>query len=300
MTSPRNYGRPSLGAPARRESTPRAGASGRRSDRRRDRRRTPRRDLRGTNRARRGPSGDPAPGLLRRDGGRPARRAPPPDPRRRSSPVSFFAYPGKPSDLVPEGCEVTVLAGGGDDVEAALGLSPRRSTPARTWWSAHHTAHPAEGVLGAESIARAIGALLPEGAIVSDEANTSGTFLPGFTAAARATIGSRSPADPSARDCLSPSAPRSPAPTVRCSRSRPTAQPSTRCSPSGRWPGSSSTSPPSSSAIAATRSCGWSSPGSAPRRPGSGRSGCSTSHHRRSTSWRSPGVRRAGIAAGDR
>ena len=27
-----------------------------------------------------------------------------------ASPVSFFAYPGKPSDLVPEGCEVHVLA----------------------------------------------------------------------------------------------------------------------------------------------------------------------------------------------
>ena len=40
------------------------------------------------------------------------------------------------------------------------------------------------GELGAESIARAIGALLPEGAIVSDEANTSGTFLPAFTAGA--------------------------------------------------------------------------------------------------------------------
>src|SRR5690606_39132216 len=29
------------------------------------------------------------------------------------SPVTFFAYPGKPSDLVPEGCEVHVLAGPG-------------------------------------------------------------------------------------------------------------------------------------------------------------------------------------------
>ncbi|MDZ4268193.1 MAG: acetolactate synthase large subunit, partial [Mycobacterium sp.] len=28
-----------------------------------------------------------------------------------TSPVSFFAYPGKPSDLVPEGCEVHELAG---------------------------------------------------------------------------------------------------------------------------------------------------------------------------------------------
>ncbi|HZB71181.1 MAG TPA: acetolactate synthase large subunit, partial [Acidimicrobiales bacterium] len=36
------------------------------------------------------------------------------------SPVSFFAYPDKPSDLVPEGCEVHVLAGPGEDVVAAL------------------------------------------------------------------------------------------------------------------------------------------------------------------------------------
>ncbi len=102
-----------------------------------------------------------------------------------TSPVSFFAYPGKPSDLVPEGCEVTVLAGGGDDAIAALellagelgaGAAPDGGSPARP-------DRPA-GELGAESIARAIGALLPEGAIVSDEANTSGTFLPAFTAGA--------------------------------------------------------------------------------------------------------------------
>ena len=101
------------------------------------------------------------------------------------SPVSFFAYPGKPSDLVPDGCEVSMLAGGGDDAVAALeslavevGAEPH---PAST-----HAARPERpiGELSAESIARAIGALLPEGAIVSDEANTSGTFLPAFTAGA--------------------------------------------------------------------------------------------------------------------
>jgi acetolactate synthase I/II/III large subunit len=101
------------------------------------------------------------------------------------APVSFFAYPGKPSELIPESCEVSVLAGGGDDAAAALealadavdaGMdlavagSPRPSRPT--------------GALGAESIALAIGALLPEGAIVSDEANTSGTFLPASTAGA--------------------------------------------------------------------------------------------------------------------
>jgi len=101
------------------------------------------------------------------------------------SPVSFFAYPGKPSDLVPDGCDVSVLAGGGDDAVAALeslaaelGGEPQSAVP--------DTPRPEKpsGELSAESIARAIGALLPEGAIVSDEANTSGTFLPAFTAGA--------------------------------------------------------------------------------------------------------------------
>ena len=36
------------------------------------------------------------------------------------SPVSFFAYPGKASDLVPEGCTVHVLATGGQDAASAL------------------------------------------------------------------------------------------------------------------------------------------------------------------------------------
>jgi acetolactate synthase I/II/III large subunit len=38
------------------------------------------------------------------------------------------------------------------------------------------------GVLTAEAASAALGALLPEGAIVSDEANTSGIFIPGATA----------------------------------------------------------------------------------------------------------------------
>jgi acetolactate synthase I/II/III large subunit len=101
------------------------------------------------------------------------------------SPVSFFAYPGKPSDLVPDGCDVSMLAGGGDDAVAALeslaselGGEPQSAVP--------DTPRPEKptGELSAESIARAIGALLPEGAIVSDEANTSGTFLAAFTAGA--------------------------------------------------------------------------------------------------------------------
>ena len=40
-----------------------------------------------------------------------------------ASPVSFFAYPGKPSDLVPEGCHVHVLAEHAGAAEALTALA---------------------------------------------------------------------------------------------------------------------------------------------------------------------------------
>ncbi|HVC42340.1 MAG TPA: acetolactate synthase large subunit [Candidatus Saccharimonadales bacterium] len=101
------------------------------------------------------------------------------------APVSFFAYPGKPSDLVPDGCDVRILAGGGDDAIAALeSLADDLGADGQPALAAGPRPEKPTGELGAESVARAIGALLPEGTIVSDEANTSGTFLPTFTAAA--------------------------------------------------------------------------------------------------------------------
>ena len=101
------------------------------------------------------------------------------------APVSFFAYPGKPSSLVPEGCQVHELAGAGDDVCGALtalaGLVAPGTRPA-----SQEAVRPAipDGELTGESAAAVIGALLPEGAIVSDEANTSGLWLPAATAGA--------------------------------------------------------------------------------------------------------------------
>ena len=48
------------------------------------------------------------------------------------APVSFFAYPGKASDLVPDGCEVHVLAGAADDAVGALeALADAVGAPAR-------------------------------------------------------------------------------------------------------------------------------------------------------------------------
>lgn len=101
------------------------------------------------------------------------------------SPVSFFAYPGKPSDLVPDGCQVLSLAAPDEDVIAAIEALHAElgvDTPAPTLHMAR-TKLPS-GPLTAASAGQVIGALLPEGAIVSDEANTSGLFVAGATATA--------------------------------------------------------------------------------------------------------------------
>jgi acetolactate synthase-1/2/3 large subunit len=103
------------------------------------------------------------------------------------SPVSFFAYPDKPSDLVPDGCVVHDLAGPGEDLAgalAALADAVGAGPDAAVLQPAARPERPESGDLDADSMARAIGALLPEGAIVSDESNTSGLFAPGHTAGA--------------------------------------------------------------------------------------------------------------------
>ena len=105
-------------------------------------------------------------------------------------PVSFFAYPGQPSDLVPEGCDVHVLAEPGgaaaaltalaglvaDGAEAVAESAPRPPRPPRP--------PQPTGPLTGDRIAAAVGALLPEGAIVVDESNTAGPALPAATAGA--------------------------------------------------------------------------------------------------------------------
>lgn len=102
------------------------------------------------------------------------------------SPVSFFAYPGKASDLVPEGCTVHVLAGPDGDPAAALAALAAAVDAAPDAATLQAPARPAlpTGPLTADAVCQAVGALLPEGAIVSDEGNTSGLFAAGHTAGA--------------------------------------------------------------------------------------------------------------------
>jgi acetolactate synthase-1/2/3 large subunit len=93
------------------------------------------------------------------------------------SPVSFFAYPELPSDLVPDGCTVHVLAEPGDDAAGALlRLADRLGAPPAATAPSGRPDRPT-GPLTAEAVSAAVGALLPEGAIVVDESNTSGGGL---------------------------------------------------------------------------------------------------------------------------
>jgi acetolactate synthase-1/2/3 large subunit len=103
-----------------------------------------------------------------------------------TSPVSFFAYPDKASDLVPTGCTVHRLARPGEDAAGALdALAEVLGAPhdSSTLAPAGRPDRPA-GAVTAETLAAAVGATLPEGAIVVDEGNTSGLFVPAATAGA--------------------------------------------------------------------------------------------------------------------
>lgn len=100
------------------------------------------------------------------------------------TPVSFFAYPGKPSDLVPEGCTVHRLCGPEGDIAGALeALADAVSAPASVEGTPAGRPEPVtDGPLTPEAAAQAVGAYLPDHAIIVDEAATSGFALPAATA----------------------------------------------------------------------------------------------------------------------
>nr|WP_328833899.1 acetolactate synthase large subunit [Mycolicibacterium fluoranthenivorans] len=93
------------------------------------------------------------------------------------SPVAFFAYPGKASGLVPRGTQIQTLEPADldrlADALAAPALPPAVQEP---------PALPS-GPLNVANWAQVIGALLPDNAVIVDEANTSGVLLPAATAA---------------------------------------------------------------------------------------------------------------------
>lgn len=99
------------------------------------------------------------------------------------SPVSFFAYPGKAGDLVPEGCAAQTMATASEDITGALERLAELVAPdAQPVLQPLVAGEQPSGELNAHSLAQTIGNMLPENAIISDESNTSGASLPFTTA----------------------------------------------------------------------------------------------------------------------
>jgi acetolactate synthase I/II/III large subunit len=91
-------------------------------------------------------------------------------------PVAFFAYPDKPSWPSPAGCRIQYLAHAHEDgIQALEALAEALGAPAQSAVLTPH-APPAlpTGRLSSGSAGQIIGHFLPEHAIISDEAATSG------------------------------------------------------------------------------------------------------------------------------
>lgn len=104
------------------------------------------------------------------------------------APVSFFAYPGKKSWLLPDNCTVHTLAAPSQDAAASLeklaaALGADQATPLL-----QAPARPSRprGKLTAAKVCKAVGHLMPDNAIVVDEGITSTLMLGVMTAGAPA------------------------------------------------------------------------------------------------------------------
>ena len=98
------------------------------------------------------------------------------------APVTFFAYPDKPSWVTPEGCDLLTLAEPQDDSVGALqaladalgarepGRLVQRIVPAL----------PADGALTADGMGAIIARFMPDHAIVSDDSLTAGQGLQAY------------------------------------------------------------------------------------------------------------------------
>ncbi|MFO0697353.1 MAG: acetolactate synthase large subunit [Polyangiales bacterium] len=102
------------------------------------------------------------------------------------APVSFFGYPGKKSYLVPDGCTTHTLVAPEQDAVLGLeqlvdALGARSVEPVR---QSYERPSLPSGSLNANKVCQAIGALMPDRLIISDEAQTSGVKLPAYTSGA--------------------------------------------------------------------------------------------------------------------
>ena len=94
-----------------------------------------------------------------------------------------------------------MLATPAEDVPGALAAVAERlgATRSPAWPDPPAPSVPADGPLNADAIGKVVGATLPEAAVIVDESITAGVGLVAGTAGAALTIGSGTPAAPSAR-----------------------------------------------------------------------------------------------------
>ena len=88
------------------------------------------------------------------------------------APVSFFGYPSRRSTLHPEDCAVQLLADESEDGVAALAALAQGAAPALAQDS--RPTLPPDIPLTPDSIGAVVAALLPEGAMISDEMISAG------------------------------------------------------------------------------------------------------------------------------
>ncbi len=102
------------------------------------------------------------------------------------APVSFFAYPGKKSYLVPDDCTVYTLSRPDQDARASLAKLADALGADKAQPEIQQLQRPSapRGRLTAPKVCKAVGHYLPENAIIIDEAITSGLMLNAMTAAA--------------------------------------------------------------------------------------------------------------------
>ena len=94
-------------------------------------------------------------------------------------PVGFFAYPGLPNRLLPTGCHVQTLSQPGDDAITVLQQLLDATGSGKTDPVRQPLQRPQlpSGDLTPQTIAQSLAALIPDHAIIADEAITSGADL---------------------------------------------------------------------------------------------------------------------------
>jgi acetolactate synthase I/II/III large subunit len=95
------------------------------------------------------------------------------------APVAYFAYPGKSSEFTSPECQIHTLAAGGEDYVGALEAVAEMLSVAGGHINAERSERPPvpTGEITLPGVAAAVGAVLPENAIVIDESMTSGRGL---------------------------------------------------------------------------------------------------------------------------